>query len=83
MTNQQDYDQAVIAVARGETVPNLTEIIAHSRFCRDAFDSHVRQERQRIEAENNPPPPLGAVGRERAEYWQQIADQTKQGEKPE
>ncbi len=66
MTNQQDYDQAVIAVARGETVPNLNEIIAHSRFCRDAFDSHVRQERQRIAAESNPPPSLGALGRERA-----------------
>ena len=44
--NQDDeYNRAVEATARGETVPNLPEIIQASRFCRDAFDAHVKQQR--------------------------------------
>jgi len=74
------YNRAVEATARGETVPNLHAIIQASQFCRDAFDGHVRQERARIAAKSAPRPPLGELGRERAEHWKQIAE-TNQGEK--
>ncbi len=87
MTNPQaeaDYDRAVEATARGETVPNLNEIIAHSRFCRNAFDSHVKQERERIAALSAPrPPSLGWIGQKRAaEILKQLAAKTSCSAQP-
>jgi hypothetical protein len=66
MNSDELYARAVEATARGETVANVREVIENSRFCRDAFDSHVKEERQRIQAASAPRVTLGAIGRQAA-----------------
>jgi hypothetical protein len=41
------YNRAIVAVARGETVAELDTIIANSPFCRQHFDLHVADEKRR------------------------------------
>jgi hypothetical protein len=57
MDHNEQYNRAIVAVARGEPVAELDTIIANSPFCRQHFDLHVADEKRRIPITGSTLPP--------------------------